>query len=331
MSGGPHSAAVNVVRCRVGGAEHFAVLQGERLSLVAGGAMSTGELFTRGRAALDAAASRAGDVALSDAELLSPVTPHQQFICQGINYESHLLEAGLRREDLPFNTIFTKASSSISAPHAPIVRPAGVELLDYEAELGLVLGTDITGPLSLTAENWHAVVAALVVVNDVSARDVQLPQVQFYKGKSFRSFGPVGPRLALMTPQLQRRFAELRIRLSVNNEPRQDFRAGEMIHKPWHTLNELSRLQDLWAGDLIATGTAAGVAVRSPGRVPRWIATALLPERRKWAIFLEQGRRNPRYLRPGDRVSTHIGTDDGLFDLGCQHNVVLDAADGGRG
>jgi 2,4-didehydro-3-deoxy-L-rhamnonate hydrolase len=317
------NCAVNIVRYRQGGAERFGVREGSGVRPIDLPARTTGELLSAGHEAIRCAAATSSAVAMADIELLSPITRNQQFICQGVNYESHLRESGLRREDLPFNTIFTKASSCIVPPNAAIVRPAHVALLDYEAELGLVLGRDIDGPVDVTEADWHRYVVALVIVNDVSARDVQLPQGQFYKGKSYRSFGPVGPHLTLVDDVVRSRFAQLRVRLDVNGQLRQDFLAGEMIFKPWHTLTELSRVQDLQAGDLISTGTAAGCAARSPGRWHQTLAKVLLSERRKWAIFRERGAGNPLYLKPADRVRTRVGSDDGTIDLGEQLNLVV--------
>ena len=96
--------------------------------------------------------------------------------------------------------------------------------------------------------------AGVTIVNDLSARDVQLPQGQFYKGKSYRAL-PVGPGLVLLTHQEWTRWPELHMRLSVNGQPRQDAYCREMIHTPASTLTELAGMHEVNAGDLIATGT----------------------------------------------------------------------------
>ena len=96
----------------------------------------------------------------------------------------------------------------------------------------------------------------MTIVNDLSARDVQLPQGQFYKGKSFRGFGPVGPGIVLLdAPRSGSAGRELHMRLAVNGKLRQDAYCGEMIHQPAATLTELASVHDVNAGDLIATGT----------------------------------------------------------------------------
>ena len=90
-------------------------------------------------------------------------------------------------------------------------------------------------------DDLHEWLAGVTIVNDLSARDVQLPQGQFYKGKSYRGFGPVGPGLVLLEPEEWQRWPELHMRLAVNGQLRQDAYCGEMIHQPAATLTELAR------------------------------------------------------------------------------------------
>ena len=129
-------------------------------------------------------------VPLSSVTALNPV-PGARVYCQGANYRSHMLESGMD-PDRAFNMLFTKSTASLSGPEDDIVRPPHVRLLDYEVELGIVLGKAITGPVTVTEDDLAEYVGAFVVANDVSARDVQLPQGQWYKGKSYRTFCPVG-------------------------------------------------------------------------------------------------------------------------------------------
>lgn len=266
-----------------------------------------------------------GEVSLSinEVTLLSPVTSHQQLICQGVNYRSHVAESGLNLSDFPFNTIFTKASSSITSAQAPVVCPNEVALLDYEIELGLVLRHDMKAATNVTPDKLGQWLAGVTIVNDLSARDIQLPQGQFYKGKSYRGFAPVGPSLVLLEPHEWARWPELHMRLTVNGQPRQEAYCGEMIHQPAATLTELSALQDLHAGDLIATGTPAGCAARAPGKLTMLFAKMFLKDAIKWRIFIKKGRANPAYLRPGDRITASIATDDGAIDLGQQTTTIV--------
>lgn len=179
----------------------WGVLFDRRIAVLATQAATTGEFVRHAQAQARAATREQATLSLDDVKLLSPVTTNQQFICQGVNYESHVRESGLDPKNFPFNTIFTKASSCITGPTDDVVRPRHVQLLDHEIELGLVLSQDLTQAREVRADRLHEVLAGLTIVNDVSARDVQLPQGQFYKGKSHRTFGPVGPTLLLLEPE----------------------------------------------------------------------------------------------------------------------------------
>jgi 2,4-didehydro-3-deoxy-L-rhamnonate hydrolase len=271
-----------------------------------------------------AKAARPSDatVALAEVEVCSPVTCNQQFLCQGINYASHVRESGMDPDRIAFNTFFTKASSCIVGAQHDVVKPKHVNLLDYEVELGLVLGRDITGPVNVKPDALGDYLAGVTIVNDVSARDIQLPQGQFYKGKSYRTFGPVGPYLLLLDPHEWALWPQLQMRLSVNGQIRQDAPCGDMIHPPHVTLTELSQLQDMHAGDLIATGTPAGCAAKAPGKAAMLAAKMLLSDETKWKIFVRGGQKNPRYLQPGDVMNLSIRTPDGVLDLGEQKSRV---------
>jgi 2-keto-4-pentenoate hydratase/2-oxohepta-3-ene-1,7-dioic acid hydratase in catechol pathway len=110
--------------------------------------------------------------------------------------------------------------------------------------------------MQVTADNWTSFVAGLVVTNDVSARDVQLPKTQFFESKSYPTFTPVGPSLVLLGDDELKRFGDLRLRLWVNGALRQDSVVDDdMIYSPLEALQALSRFQRLDAGDLLLTGT----------------------------------------------------------------------------
>lgn len=300
----------------------WGVLFGQTIAPLDIDAASTGELLERHWDRIWSLPAERATLPLSQVTLLAPVTERQQFLCQGVNYRSHLAESGLRAENFPFNTLFTKAPSCITAADAPVVRPAHVQLLDYEIELGLVLRRSLPAGTQVGPEDLPQWLAGVTIVNDLSARDVQLPQGQFYKGKSYRGFGPVGPGLVLLTPQEWARWPELHMRLSVNGQLRQEAYCAEMIHAPAATLTELASMHDVHAGDLIATGTPAGCAARAPGKLVMFVFKHLLGEATKWRLFIGKGARNPAYLRPGDRISATIRTDDGQIDLGEQTNRI---------
>ena len=302
---------------------HWGVVFGQRVAPLSGRYASTRDLLLAGQADIAAQCAIDATLSIDGLQALSPVTEQQQFLCQGINYRSHVQESGLDLKAIPFNTFFTKASSSLCGAHDPIKRPSHVALLDYEIELGLVIGRDLLHPAGVAPDRLHEFLAGVTIVNDLSARDVQLPQTQFYKGKSYRGFGPAGPYLVLLTPQEWKRWPELHMCLKVNGEIRQNAFCGEMIHQPAATVSEFSELQNLYAGDLIATGTPAGCAAKAPSRFVSWIAKHLLSEQKKWQTFIRNGMSNRLYLHHDDLLSLTIRTDDGQIDLGEQRNRIL--------
>ena len=124
-------------------------------------------------------------------DLLSPVTAPARVVAQAVNYRSHAADSGFDPDTVPA-AFFRKASHSITGPGGDIIRPDGVGFLDYEVELGLVIGADMPVGTTVTEENLARYVAALVVADDVSARQVQLVKTQFYESKSYPTFTPVG-------------------------------------------------------------------------------------------------------------------------------------------
>jgi 2-keto-4-pentenoate hydratase/2-oxohepta-3-ene-1,7-dioic acid hydratase in catechol pathway len=203
-----------------------------------------------------------------------------------------------------------------------VIKPSIVKFLDYEVELGLVLRREISSKVSVTEQNLHEFIAGLVIVNDYSARDIQIPQMQFYKGKSFRTFGPVGPWLCLLEAADMHYLKKLQLRLTVNGEVRQNDSTANLVHGPVATLNELADVQDFAPGDLLATGTPAGCALSIPSPAKQRIG-ALLPEAKKWALFFKAQAARSQYLQVGDKVETSIRSSDGVIDLGVQHNLVV--------
>jgi 2-keto-4-pentenoate hydratase/2-oxohepta-3-ene-1,7-dioic acid hydratase in catechol pathway len=256
-------------------------------------------------------------------DLMSPVTAPCRVVAQMTNFASHVKDSGLDPDTIPL-TFFRKTSGSLSGPYDDIVRPGHVRYLDYEVEIGLVIGRELPVGTQVTADNWTSFVAGLVVTNDVSARDVQLPKTQFFESKSYPTFTPVGPSLVLLDDELKR-FGDLRLRLWVNGELRQDSVVDDdMIYSPLEALQALSRFQRLDAGDLLLTGTPEGTALSAPPK-PVEIIAAFLPPALKWKMFFQRQTQNPKYLKHDDVVEVAIGTDDGAIDLGRQRTVVRTA------
>lgn len=256
---------------------------------------------------------------------LSPVTANQQFICQGANYRQHMIESGMDPDVKKFNMIFTKATSCIVAADSPVVKPSHVRFLDYEIELGLVLKKNITSRRVIADADLHEYVAGAVIVNDYSARDVQIPQMQFYKGKSYRTFGPIGPYLCLLHKVDMAKLGDLELTLTVNGAVRQKDSTANLVYSPAETLSELSGVHDLHVGDLLSTGTPAGCALSVPSPMKQRLAAAL-SEETKWKMFMEIQAARTEYLRAGDTVEARIASRDGSIDLGVQRNQVVDEA-----
>ncbi|MEY4579564.1 MAG: hypothetical protein RL701_4267 [Pseudomonadota bacterium] len=227
--------SVYVVRFENQGFIQWGVLRDQYITPVPGTFTTTGD-FIGGTSIAELAKLEGARLELSAVRLLSPVTENQQFVCQGANYRQHMLESGMNPDAKTFNMIFTKAQSCIVAADSDVIRPSHVRFLDYEIELGLVLRKPIVGPVVVTGENLHEFIAAAVIVNDYSARDVQIPQMQFYKGKSFRTFGPVGPRLALLDQHNIGLLKQLHLKLSVNGELRQSDNTANLVFGPAETL-----------------------------------------------------------------------------------------------
>ncbi len=273
------------------------------------------------RAAIEAAATGADTVAVDSLKLVAPVTRPCRVIAQMTNFESHVKDAGMDPASVPL-TFFRKASASINGPFDDIVKPQHVKLLDYEVEIGLVIGRAIPAGTSISDANLSEFIAGLVVTNDVSARDVQLPQTQFYEAKSYPTFTPVGPELVLLTADELKRFGDLRLRLSVNGHQRQNALVdGDMLYRPLQALQSLSQFQELAPGDLLLTGTPAGTALSAPPK-PVQIIGNLMPPTLKWKMFFARQAGNRKYLQEGDIVEASAATDDGAIDLGTQRNAV---------
>lgn len=260
-------------------------------------------------------------VAVDSLDLISPVTTPCRVVAQMTNFESHVRDAGMDPKTVPL-TFFRKSSASVSGPFDDIVKPEHVRFLDYEVEIGLVIGRHIPVGTVLTDNDVADAIAGLVITNDVSARDIQLPQTQFYEAKSYPTFTPVGPELVLVDADELKRFGDLRLRLSVNGAERQNAVVeGDMLYRPLQALQSLTRFQDLSAGDLVLTGTPVGTALSAPAKVIEIIGN-LLPPAVKWKAFFKRQAGNQKYLHDGDIVEATVATDDGAIDLGRQRMRV---------
>jgi 2-keto-4-pentenoate hydratase/2-oxohepta-3-ene-1,7-dioic acid hydratase in catechol pathway len=273
-------------------------------------------------AAVEAAQARQQDAVPAESlDLVSPVTAPARVMAQAVNYRSHAIDSGFEPDMVP-PAFFRKASHAITGPAGDIIRPDGVGFLDYEVELGLVIGADLPVGTTVTDADLARYVAALVVANDVSARQIQLVKTQFYESKSYPTFTPVGPWLTLVDASDLARLGSLRLTLAVNREVRQDSTTADMIVGPARALTMLSRFQPMAPGDLLLTGTPGGTALKAPGKIAGILA-GLLPPATRWKLFFSRQAANPRYLRDGDVITATIASPDGQLDLGTQHNTVI--------
>ncbi|MFJ9559346.1 fumarylacetoacetate hydrolase family protein [Streptomyces fuscichromogenes] len=310
--------STNVLRT----ADGWWVLRDDRAVPVDTKAVTTAELLADRAAVREAALSGAAGTPVAGLVVLSPVTTPCRVVAQMVNYRSHARDSGFTGDVPP--AFFRKASGSVSGPGEAIVRPTHVRFLDYEIELGLVMAGPLPVGTVVEDRDLPSYVAGLVIANDVSAREIQLTRTQFYESKSYPTFTPTGPRLTLLEPEDFARLLDLRLKLSVNGEPRQDRTLADMIVRPARALTLLARFQPLQAGDLLLTGTPGGTALKAPPKAVEKIGS-LLPPAVKWKAFFRSQAKNPRYLRTGDVITATIATPDGRIDLGEQRTPVAAA------
>lgn len=235
------------------------------------------------------AARGSGSLALADVRLTAPIPDARKFLALGGNYASHAAEAekaGFRRGTAQI--WFNKQVSCINGPYDPVVRPKVSNQLDYEGELGVIIGKDCRYKAGDAV--WEHI-AGYVVCCDYSVRDWQLRAPTHTLGKSFDTHGPLGPWIVTRDeiPDVH----ALDLKLTVNGELRQSASTADMIHKIPALIEELSTAFTLQAGDILSTGTPAGVG----------------------GLFDP-----PRYLVPGDVVRVEIGS------IGHIENIVVDEA-----
>lgn len=196
-------------------------------------------------------------VPLSEIRLLSPVTP-SKIVCVGRNYREHAAELGNKMPEEPL--LFLKAPSALIGPEAVIELPPQSEQVEHEGELGVVIGR--TAHRLRADEDPLAFVLGYTCVNDVTARDLQRKDVQFTRGKSFDTFCPVGPVIVTDLNPL-----DTTVTTRLNGEIKQQGRTSDMAFTVPFLIKYIADIMTLYPGDLIATGTPAGVSRMKPGDV----------------------------------------------------------------
>lgn len=201
--------------------------------------------------------------ALDDVVLLPPISRPGKFLCVGHNYLDHIKELGIEPPAKP--TIFNKQSTCVAGPGAGIVKPAVSDHLDYEGELGIVIGRRCR---HVPRKRASEVVGGFIAVNDVSVRDWQKHSPTWTMGKSFDTHGPIGPWL--VTADEIGDPHRLDISTRVNGELRQSSNTRQLLFDCWFLVEYLSTAFTLEPGDIIATGTPGGVGFKMAP--PRWLA-----------------------------------------------------------
>ena len=207
------------------------------------------------RSALEAATGP--DLALAEVTLEAPIADPQKYLAIGMNYEAHAREAEDAGIPRPKNQLwFNKQVSCINGPFAPVEKPKVSDKLDYEAELGVVIGTRCR---HVAVQDARSVIAGYLVTNDVTVRDWQLRSPTYTLGKSFDTHGPIGPWITtddeIADPHA------LTMTLLLNGHERQRTSTGDMIYNIYDQIAYLSTVMTLEPGDVIATGTPANVGI----------------------------------------------------------------------
>jgi acylpyruvate hydrolase len=191
--------------------------------------------------------------------VLAPLVRPAKVICVGLNYRSHILEMG---RDLPtYPTLFAKYADTLTAPYADISLPQVSDQVDWEVELGVVVGRTLR---DASPDEAREAIAGYTVVNDVSMRDWQWRTTQWFAGKNFTESTPVGP--VLVTPDEIDHARDLQISCEVDGAPMQKGTTSDLLFDPAFVVSYISQVTTLRPGDLIATGTPGGVAAGRPDK-----------------------------------------------------------------
>ena len=246
-----------------GGQTRIGRLEGDEivdLSSIAGDMIS---FLEAGEDALEKARhAEGGRVALAGARLDPPVLRPPKILAVGLNYADHIEESGMETPKLPM--IFNKQSTSAAGPFDDVHLPKVSPLLDYEGELGVVIGRRCR---HVPRDRAHEVIAGYVAANDVSVRDWQMRVPTFTMGKSFDTHCPYGP--AIVTPDEVGDPHTLDLTTRVNSEVRQSTNTKNLIFDCFALIEHLSTAFTLEPGDLISTGTCGGVAASF--KPPKWL------------------------------------------------------------
>ena len=197
---------------------------------------------------------------ISKFKLLSPIPNPNKIICLAYNYADHAKEQGLQTPEDP--VIIIKPRTALTSTESDIVCPDFVSKLDYEVELAVIIGKNCK---NVSVEDASRIVFGYMVFNDVSARDIQFKDKQFTRGKSFDSFAPCGPWITTVDEIQDAQ--NLKITTKINGELRQNSSTSNMFIKIPEIISKISKVMTLEKGDIIATGTPAGVMLNNPNAI----------------------------------------------------------------
>ncbi|BDQ31607.1 MAG: fumarylacetoacetate hydrolase family protein [Nitrosopumilus sp.] len=197
---------------------------------------------------------------ISKYKLLPPIPNPNKIICLAFNYVDHALEQGLEAPEDP--AIVIKPRTTLNSTESDIVCPDFVKQLDYEVELALIIGKNCK---NISVKDASSVIFGYMIFNDVSARDIQFKDKQFTRGKSFDSFAPCGPWIT--TVDEIKNVQNLKLTTKVNGELRQNSSTNNMFIKIPEIISKISHVMTLEKGDIISTGTPAGVMLNKPNAV----------------------------------------------------------------
>ena len=308
----------------------WAVLNGESIQLLNLDAESHTDLmkvYFNNREGFDNAIDST-TISKSSVKFHAPLTSKIQMFAQGLNYATHRAESGLVVDaEEEENLMFAKAASSLCGPNDNILRPEGCELLDYEIELGVVLKTDIHQPTQVSEDNVGDYIGGLILCNDVSARDFMFgaPMIQWYKGKSQRTFCPAGPVLYLLDDGDISQLYSLKLTLKMNGNIKQNATTDQLIHRPPKTITDISKFTNIDAGDCILTGTPGGVLANANLKTGLAIILNFKNDKKRKSKFIAAQKAQTAFLQPGDFLELGIKSLDGKIDLGIQSNMIAEA------
>jgi len=270
------------------------------------------------------------NIDLKKIKILPPTDITSGAYCAGLNYMDHAKEMKMSPPARPI--FFYKSAGSICGAFDNIIYPKITKLLDYEIELALIVGRKIGPDDLITKENLRDYVLGVTILNDVSARDVQLQSGQWFMGKNFSTAAPLGPIVLTLDELPEDTLNNLTLKLQVydkNNEPyenkKQRGSTSQMIFEPYKLIATLASQFNLYPGDVISTGTPRGVALARPGKLKTRIAEifGISPGKRISSFIKSEIKNNDKYLQDGDTIVAKIFEDDNDVDFWEQRNLVV--------